>query len=89
MSQGRTVHAAWRNSICSCRAPLQQYRLERGCHCHIENIKAGDYVDFLELPPAKGKGRAFSQDWDPWILLLQVQQTENPHRLIPDFPTWA
>lgn len=22
MSQGRTVHAAWRNSICSCRAPF-------------------------------------------------------------------
>ena len=46
-------------------------------------------MDFSELPPAKGKGRASSQDWDARILLLQVHQTENPRRLIPDFPTWA
>ena len=32
------------------------------------------------------EGRASSQDWDSWILLLQVQQIENPRHLIPDFP---
>ena len=58
-------------------------------HRLIEKIKAGEYVDFSELPPAKGKGRASSQDWDSRILFLQVQQIENPRRLIPDFPTWA
>ena len=26
---------------------------------------------------------------DARILLLQVQQSENPRRLIPDFSTWA
>ena len=43
-------------------------------------------MDFSELPPAKGKGLASSQDWDSRILLLHVQQIENPRHLIPDFP---
>ena len=55
----------------------------------VDKIKGGDYVDFADLPPAKGKGRASSNDWDTRVLLLQVQQSENPRRLIPDFPTWA
>ena len=58
-------------------------------HRIVEKIKAGEYVDFSELPPAKGKGRTSSNDWDARVLLLQVQQTDNPRRLIPDFPTWA
>ena len=58
-------------------------------HRLVEKIKAGEYVDFSELPPAKGKGRASSQDWDARVLFLQVQQIENPRCLIPDFPTWA
>ena len=52
----------------------------------IEKIKAGECVD---LPPAKGKSRSSANDWDTRVLLLQVQQTDNPRRLIPDFPTWA
>lgn len=55
----------------------------------VEKIKLGEYVDFSDLPPAKGKGRPSSQDWDTRVLLLQVHQTDNPRRLIPDFPTWA
>ena len=55
----------------------------------VETIKAGEYVDFSELPLAKGKGCASSQDWDAGILLLQVQQSKNPRHLIPDFPTLA
>ena len=55
----------------------------------IEKIKAGEYVDFSDLPPAKGKSRSSANDWDTRVLLLQVQQSDNPRRLIPDFPTWA
>ena len=58
-------------------------------HQLVEKIKAGEYVDFSELPPAKGKGRTSANDWDARMLLLQVQHTDNPSRLILDFPTWA
>ena len=30
----------------------------------IEKIKAGEYVDFSDLPPAKGKSRSSANDWD-------------------------
>ena len=47
----------------------------------MEKIKAGEYANFSDLPPAKGKGRPSANDWDARVLLLQVQQTKNPRCL--------
>lgn len=58
-------------------------------HWLVEKIKAGEHVDFSELPLAKRKSHTSSQNWDVRTLLLQVQQTENPRCLILDFPAWA
>ncbi len=30
----------------------------------LEKIEAGEYIDFIELPPAKGKSKSISQAFD-------------------------
>ena len=36
----------------------------------IEKIKAGEYVDFSDLPPSEGESRSSANDWDTRVLLL-------------------
>ncbi len=54
----------------------------------LEKIEADEYVDFGELPPAKGKGRSMTQAFDGQIVVVQAADLIQARRLIPDLATW-
>lgn len=54
----------------------------------MEKIWNGEYVDFNELPPAKGKGRSVIQG-EGQIVLVQAADLMATKKLIPDLGVWA
>lgn len=54
----------------------------------VDKIEAGEYVDFNELPPAKGKGRLPSQALEGQVLVVQAADLVQSRRIIPDLATW-
>ena len=54
-----------------------------------ELMKAGEYVDFAELPPAKGKGKPTSHNWEGQVVVVQAAELVQARRLIPDYATWS
>ena len=54
----------------------------------VEKIRANEYVDFAELPPAKGKNRPPSQAGEGQIVVLQAADLAQTRRTIPDLATW-
>ena len=54
----------------------------------VEKIRANEYVDFAELPPAKGKNRPPPQAGEGQILVLQAADLAPTRRTIPDLATW-
>ena len=54
----------------------------------IEKIQTGQYVDFADFSPAKGRIRTPLCS-DGQLLLVQVDDVAGAKKLIPDFPTWA
>ena len=55
----------------------------------LEKIQAGEYIDFSDLPPAKGRAKSLPPHWEGHILVVQLKDLEGKKRLIPDFQTWA
>lgn len=55
----------------------------------IDRIHAGDYIDFSDLPPAKGKVRPLSQGLEGQVILVQAQDLLHSKKLIQDLPTWV
>ena len=55
----------------------------------IEKILSYDYVDFSELPPAKGKVRAMTPSMEGQVILVQAEDLLQTKKLIPDFQTWV
>ena len=56
----------------------------------FQRIGEGEYIDFSDVPPAKGKPRAqpAQLDGQPILILLQ-DTTGDTKKLLPDFPSWA
>ncbi len=54
----------------------------------LDKIRSGDYVDFGELPPAKGKGRQVQQAGEGHIVILQAADLTPTRKAIPDLVTW-
>ena len=54
----------------------------------IDKILAGEYVDFAELPPARGKARAVPQALEGRIVVVQAADLLQSRRAIPDLATW-
>ena len=54
----------------------------------VDRVRANEYIDFLELPPAKGKTRTASQMMDGQILLVQAADLNQSRKIIPDLDTW-
>lgn len=54
----------------------------------VEKIRATEYVDFAELPPAKGKNRPISQTLEGQIVVIQAADLAQARKLIPDLATW-
>ena len=53
-----------------------------------ESILAGNYVDFAELPPAKGRCKLL-QSTEGQLVLIHAADLLQSKRLIPDLATWC
>lgn len=54
-----------------------------------QKILSGEYVDFTELPLAKGRAKPTSLDWKGQVLLVQSMDLYAAKKLIPDLATWV
>ena len=50
----------------------------------VDKILAGEYVDFAELPPARGKARAVPQALEGQIVVVQAADLLQSRCVIPD-----
>ena len=57
----------------------------------VEKIIANEYIDFGELPPAKGKVRALPAGLEGQVVLIQAAYLTQSKKLIPDLAmaTWV
>ena len=55
----------------------------------VAKILANEYIDFAELPPAKGKGRPMPQSLEGQIIVVQAADLLQTRKIIPDFATWV
>ena len=55
----------------------------------LNKIQVGEYIDFSNLPPAKGKARSLPLHWEGHTLVVQLEDLEGGKWLIPDFQTWV
>ena len=55
----------------------------------VDKMVAGEYVDFAELPPAKGKARAVPQALEGQVLVVQAADLMQSRKIIPDLATWV
>ena len=55
----------------------------------VEKIRANEYIDFSELPPAKGKSRPLASNLEGQILVVQAADLMQAKRIIPDLATWS
>ena len=55
----------------------------------VDRILARQYVDFTELPQAKGKGRMVAQPGEGQLMLLQASNLVHARKTIPDFASWG
>ena len=54
----------------------------------VDKILAGEFMDFAELPPAKGKVKAIPQAGEGQIVVIQAADLMESRKLIPDLATW-
>ena len=54
----------------------------------VEKILAGEFIDFAELPPAKGKVKSIPQAVEGQIVVIQAADLMESRKLIPDLATW-
>lgn len=54
----------------------------------VAKILANKYIDFAELPPARGKSKTMSQTLDGQIIVVQAADLVQVRKIIPDLATW-
>ena len=54
----------------------------------VNKIKAGEHIDFTELPPARGKPRFILPALDGQVLVVQAVDLLQSRQVIPDLATW-
>jgi hypothetical protein len=54
----------------------------------VAKILANQYVDFAELPPAKGKSRPLPQGLEGQVIVVQAADLVQSRKIIPDLATW-
>ena len=55
----------------------------------IARVLVNEYIDFAELPPAKGKGRPMPQLLEGQIMVVQAAELMQARKIIPDLATWT
>ena len=54
----------------------------------IARMLANKYIDFSELPPAKGKGRPMPQSLKGQVIMVQAAELLQARKIIPNLATW-
>ena len=54
----------------------------------IKQMQMGRYVDFCELPPAKGRTRPLPSQEEGHIVIVRAEDLTGSRKLIPDLATW-
>lgn len=54
----------------------------------VEKIISGHYIDFSELPPAKGRTRTLPSQDEGHIVVIRAEDLAGTKKLIPDLATW-
>ena len=54
----------------------------------VEKIQNHEFVEFTELPPAKGKSRVSPPQGDGQIVVVQAADLIQSRMVIPDLATW-
>ncbi len=54
----------------------------------LDKIEAGEYIEFSELPPARGKGCSMTQSFEGQVVVIQAADLVQTRKLIPDMATW-
>ena len=54
-----------------------------------ERMWAEEFVDFCELPPAKGRARPVTGSMEGQLILVQAADLYKTKKLIPDLATWS
>ena len=55
----------------------------------LQKIRANEYVDFGELPPAKGKTKSVPQSLEGQVIVIQAAELYKQRKIIPDLATWV
>ena len=54
----------------------------------VKKIEAGEYIDFTELPPARGKSLSILLAVEGQVLVVQAVDLLQSRQVIPDLATW-
>jgi len=54
----------------------------------IDRIVAGKYIDFNDLPPAKGLSKAIPPYLEGQVIVVQAEELMTSWKMIPNFKTW-
>ena len=55
----------------------------------IDKIKRGEYIDFNELPPARGLSKSLPPHREGQMVIVQAYDLAVSRQLIPNFETWS
>ena len=54
----------------------------------VDRIVSGQYIDFSELPPAKGQTRSLPNAEEGHIVIIRAEHLAGSKKMIPDLATW-
>lgn len=54
----------------------------------VAKILANEYIDFAELPPARGKARPAPQVLEGQVIVVQAADLLQTRKIIPDLAIW-
>lgn len=55
----------------------------------VDRIRAGEYVDFSEFPPTRGKAGPVPQSLEGQVIVVQAADLLQSRKVIPDIATWS
>ena len=55
----------------------------------VEKIWAGEFADFGELPPAKGRAKPVTSSFKVQLILVRVADLCQTNQLLPNLATWS
>ena len=82
--KGKSDHVKVTDSMCATGEGLPA--LPKKC---VDKILAGEFVDFVDLTPAKGRVKASHHAIEGQIVVVQAADLLENRKLIPDLATWA